>query len=191
VLHLKGRFVDEQGGAIAYYQRARPRDRDVLAGEQKHVQTLYEEKLEQAKEQLGDKLTPELKERIKERAAMFVSFEILAIRRGKLDASYWLGLIAYDQAQYPSALDYFNVRVLPLDRELAWAAGAHYNAARSLEAGGQRAKAIREYESSGGAGNLVRAAWLRELDGGKNKNKTGDEGKPEEEKIGEKKMDDK
>ena len=65
----------------------------MLAGEQKHVQTLYEEKLEQAKEQLGDKLTPELKERIKERAAMFVSFEILAIRRGKLDASYWLGLI--------------------------------------------------------------------------------------------------
>ncbi len=189
VLHLKGRLVDEQGGAIAYYQRARPRDRDVLAGEQKHVQALYGQMFEQAKEQLGDKLTPEVNERIKERAALLVNIELQAILQGKLDASYWLGLIEYDQGQYPSALDYFNFRVLPLDHELAWAAGAHYNVGRSLEAGGQRAKAIKEYESSGGAGNLVRAAWLRVLDSGKSK--IADEGKLEEKKIGEKKMEEK
>ena len=44
----------------------------------------------------------------------------------------------------------------------------------------------REYESSGGPGNLVRAAWLRELEGGKTK--IVEEKKPEEKKPGEKKM---
>jgi tetratricopeptide (TPR) repeat protein len=109
-------------------------------------------------------------------AAALITGELQAILGGKLDASYWLGLIEYDQGQYLSALDYFNVRVLKLDRNLIWAAGAHYNVARSLEAAGQRSKAIKEYESVGNPGNLVRARWLRELDGEK---------KPEEKKDAE------
>ena len=75
---------------------------------------------------------------------------------------------------YSSALDYFNFRVLPLDHELAWAAGAHYNVGRSLEAGGQRPRRSRSTSPADDAGNLVRAAWLRELDG--EKSKIADEG---------------
>ena len=88
-------------------------------------------------------------------------------RRGKIYASYWLGLIALDQGNYASAVDYFANRTLAAAPGSMWTPGAHYNLARSLEAGGQFQKAIDEYVGSTFsavyAGNLVRARWLKEL----------------------------
>ena len=37
--------------------------------------------------------------------------------QGKLDASYWLGLIEYEQGEYAAALDYFRVRTLQFEPE--------------------------------------------------------------------------
>ena len=99
------------------------RDRDVLADEPLRRRAHYANFVAQAKEQLGGKLTPEIDEKCKAGAVLFSKLDLQAILRGKLDASYWLGLIELDQGQYLSALDYFNVRVVKLDHNLAWAAG--------------------------------------------------------------------
>ena len=116
-----------------------------------------------------------------------------AIIQGKLAASYWLGLIQYEQGEFAAALDYFRVRTLQFGPSVFWATGAHYNIARTLEASGQRQKAIDAYETSiflrNDAGNLVRARWLKELDG--EKNKKAEEKKPEEKKSEEEKTEEK
>jgi tetratricopeptide (TPR) repeat protein len=193
VLHLKGK-LEEERGAIAYYQKARPRNRDVLAEESKHVQACYRELVTRWKDQHGGNLTPEIDQYCKREASLLIKFELDSIIGGKIDASYWLGLIQYDQGQYLSALDYFRVRVLQFGPEVPWAAGAHYNIARCYEASGRRSDAIIGYESSiflrNDAGNILRARWLKMLDGDKSPvekkaapDKKVDEKKPEAKKT--------
>lgn len=48
-------------------------------------------------------------------------------------ASYWLGLIAFEQGNYQVARDFFEKRVLQAASDSPWAQGARYNLARSLE----------------------------------------------------------
>jgi hypothetical protein len=94
--------------------------------------------------------------------------------RGKQDASYWSGLIAYQQGHYDAAIDYFATRTLQGAPRTAqgelnspWVFGAQYNLARTYEAAGETAKAIVVYErnasSPGYFGDLLRAKWLRSL----------------------------
>jgi tetratricopeptide (TPR) repeat protein len=84
----------------------------------------------------------------------------------KVHASYWLGLIAFEQAQYDSAIDYFTKRTLDTLPNGPWTPGAHYNLARTYEAKGQRAQAVAEYRagvfSPLECGNMIRARWLEE-----------------------------
>jgi len=187
ILHLKGRFSDERG-AIAYYQRARPMDRDLLEDAPRRKQAIVKSFKDQWKERTGNDPTDPVDEVIQRRASMIVEIELEAIGRGKLDASYWLGLIQYDQQQYASALDYFLVRVLRFGPEVPWASGAHYNIARCYEARGERPKAIDEYESSpylrNDPGNQLRARWLKSLDS--EKPPKPEAKKAEERRIGEK-----
>jgi tetratricopeptide (TPR) repeat protein len=165
VMHLKGRLFEENE-AVAYYQKARPPTQAVV-GELPRIATEWLGALSRHFKPDDRDFTAAESGWLKQKADLQAQQEVSAVLQGKLDASYWLGLIEFDQGQYLSALDYFNVRVLKLDRGLVWAAGAHYNVARSLEAAGQRAKAISEYESIGNPGDLVRARWLRELDSAK------------------------
>jgi TolA-binding protein len=85
---------------------------------------------------------------------------------GKLDASYWLGLIAFEQGSYASAVDYFYERTINFLPGNPLTHGALYNLARTFEAQGQREKAIELYqkdtESPGHYGNLLRGKWLSE-----------------------------
>jgi hypothetical protein len=162
IMHLKGRLFDEKE-AIACYQKARPRTQDMLKEMPKIAQDRMEWLVRQFKPEERD-LTPAEIDKLKQLAELQAQEIVDAILRGKLDASYWLGLIEFEEKEYPAALDYFNVRVVNLDHGLVWAEGAHYNVGRCLEANGQRAAAIKEYESSTNAANLVRARWLRELD---------------------------
>ena len=85
--------------------------------------------------------------------------------RGKQDASYWSGLIAYQRANYPTAIDYFARRTLELTPDSPWTEGARYNLARTFEAAGDTERAILMYASSAGSrgylGALLRAEWLK------------------------------
>jgi hypothetical protein len=96
--------------------------------------------------------------------------------RGKQDASYWLGLIAYQRQNYPSAIDYFTKRTLLFTPDGPWSDGARYNLARTFEAVGDVERAVLQYESNesspGYLGDLLRAKWLKK---GAEKKKTNGE----------------
>ncbi len=94
---------------------------------------------------------------------------------GKQDASYWLGLIVFEEAarggkddaarkNYEVALDYFQKRVLEQYPDGIWTSGARYNLGRTYEALGQNAEARAAYEADQGPqrhGNLLRARGLK------------------------------
>jgi tetratricopeptide (TPR) repeat protein len=86
-----------------------------------------------------------------------------AIRGGKLAASYWLGVASLERDNLDAAIDYFKDRVLAIDPESPWSEGARYNLARTYEALGRNADAIRTYQNTHGPqrpGNLWRARQL-------------------------------
>jgi len=196
IMHLKGKLFEEKE-AVAYYQRARPRTQSVFENIPRTATEYFETMSEKAEKARNGKLTPKENNELKQVAALWAQQAAAAYIQGKLDASYWLGLIQYDQGEYTAALDYFGVRTLQLSLQLdpqgigglqrLWAYGAHYNIARTLEAIGQPQKAINVYESidlRNDDGNLIRARWLKELEVAKNK-------KPEEKKAEEKKAEEK
>jgi hypothetical protein len=86
----------------------------------------------------------------------------------KLDASYWLGLVAAAQDNQPSAEDYFENRTLKALPGSFWTRGAMYNLGRVYEAWGKPQKAIELYrtevpQAPDRQGNLLRARWLESL----------------------------
>jgi len=85
----------------------------------------------------------------------------------KQHASYWLGLVAMEQRNYRSALDYLLNRVLRETPNGPWTHGAYYNAGRACEASGKSQQAIEYYFldnlAPGYHGNLLRARWLASL----------------------------
>ncbi len=88
------------------------------------------------------------------------------LMRGKQDATYWCGLIAYQRGDYDSAIDYFMHRILEDNVPSPWINGARYNLARAYEASGQTERAVLMYgldaSSPGYLGDLLRAKWLGE-----------------------------
>ncbi len=96
------------------------------------------------------------------------------LRLAKLDASYWLGLIAQVEGNYASAIDYLSKRTLLQSLENGpWNHGAHYNLARIYEAQHNYPRAIETYRVDPSdpeyAGHLLRARWLESLTAGKEK----------------------
>ena len=86
---------------------------------------------------------------------------------GKLDASYWLGLIAAQLGNQRAAVDYLAKRTVEFAPGGPRTYGAVYNLARIYEAGGEFQKAIKFYRANsrapGAHGNLLRARWLESL----------------------------
>ena len=70
------------------------------------------------------------------------------IYRIKLTASYWLGLIALDSADYSVAANYVGKRTLDAAPRGIWAPGARYNLARAYEAMGRRGNDPQQLEKA-------------------------------------------
>ena len=66
-----------------------------------------------------------------------------ACASGKQDASFWLGLVAFEQKNYASAIDYFSKRTLAAMPGGPWTHAARYNLAHTYEVSGRRQEAIR------------------------------------------------
>jgi tetratricopeptide (TPR) repeat protein len=79
-------------------------------------------------------------------------------------ASYWLGLLHYENGDYESAINWFLNRNLNGASQTIFASGARYNLGRSYEALGKFEEARQEYlkdTSPQKHGNLVRARKLQ------------------------------
>jgi hypothetical protein len=143
-LHFKGEYEGEQG-AKALYLNARPPERF-----------------------LEDfKLPPEIAQKIPaESRGKVEAAQILLMRAGKQNASYWIGLIFFEQKDYPNAIDFLAKRTLGGSKKSPWADAATYNLARTYEADGQLDKAIELLESDTASpqshGNRLRARWLKD-----------------------------
>jgi hypothetical protein len=94
---------------------------------------------------------------------------LVNILQGKQDATYWLGLIAYQRGNYNSAIDYLLKRTLEMHPDGPWGNGARYNLALAVEASGEIDRAVMMYQSDPDApdllGRLLRAKWLGEKEG--------------------------
>ena len=87
-----------------------------------------------------------------------------AILATKQVASLWLGLIAFEEQDYPVAIDYFAKRTLEAVPDGPWTASAQYNLGRAYEANGQLQQAIELYDDDDSPqrqGNVLRARRLK------------------------------
>ena len=81
----------------------------------------------------------------------------------KQDATYWLGLLSYDDGKFDVASDWFRHPELQ-DADSTWKSGASYNLARSLEAQQKPDEAIPLLEKDASPqqqGNKIRARELK------------------------------
>ncbi|MEX2092010.1 MAG: hypothetical protein WD971_05000, partial [Pirellulales bacterium] len=79
-------------------------------------------------------------------------------------ASYWVGLLLFDEGQLASAEDWLSDPRLVGAAGGKWAEGTRYNLARTYEAQGKNAEAIKLYEADTSPqrdGNRLRARWLK------------------------------
>ena len=67
-----------------------------------------------------------------------------ALRFAQRNARYWLGLITFEEGDYPAALNHFEARTLKAAPDGPWTHGARYNLARTHEAIGQSLRRLRE-----------------------------------------------
>ncbi|MBP86087.1 MAG: hypothetical protein CMJ64_05120 [Planctomycetaceae bacterium] len=83
--------------------------------------------------------------------------------QAKQHASYWLGLVQFDDGNLEAAAAWFKDRTLELSPNGPWTAGARYNLARTYEALGDYQQARELYledDSPQQHGNLIRAKLL-------------------------------
>jgi tetratricopeptide (TPR) repeat protein len=141
LLHFRGE-CDGETGAKHFYILARPGE-DQMADHVRELVQTYEEE--------NNRPAP-------------VQKYIAAVFRRKQDATYWLGLISYDEKEYTAAEDYFERLTLKVWPTGPWTDGARYNLARTYEADGRAADAIKIYEADDSPqrfGNHLRARRLK------------------------------
>ena len=164
VLYLKGKFTG-QDGATQYLQMARPSNQELAELENKLAKDHYEKALRAIQKQPDEQRSTAQKQAEAE-AANAAGMQTALLLRAKQDASYWLGLLAFQRANYSSAIDYLARRTLEVMPDGPWSSGARYNLARCYEAADEPAAAAELYQSDtdspGYHGNLLRARWLLE-----------------------------
>jgi hypothetical protein len=145
-LQFKGQYEGDQG-AKTQYLNARPPDQYI---------NQYK---------LSDQMIQKL--RIpRESVSRVEAAQTLIMRDAKHNATFWLGLIFFEQNDYPNAIDFFGKRVVEAAGNSPWVDAARYNLARAYEAEGNLPQAIALYESDTTSpqshGNRLRARWLKE-----------------------------
>ena len=143
-LTFKGAYDGEEG-AKRYYLQSRPPDSVID----------------------GYKLPAKVAQRYRpEDVSRIEATNVVTLRRVRQDSSYWLGLVVFQQQDYPTAVFFFNKGTLGESPNGPWTAGARYNLGRTYEATGELAKAIAEYEADASSpqsvGSRLRARLLKE-----------------------------
>jgi hypothetical protein len=154
MFHLRGEFEAEPPSldAKALYLDCRKPDREIDA-----IVSSPQLREQMIKRNANLKAHPEVLEKLLRQSQT-------AAQEAKRQATFWLGLVAYEQEDFGSAIDYLEKRTLAGGAQGRWANSARYNLARVYEATGQRAKAIALYEAGDSPqkhGNLIRARRLR------------------------------
>ncbi len=158
--HFRGIYADtdSEEGAKSYYLSCRVPDSDIaLMNDTKQFQQILGA--------VGQTLEDEQAQR-----QLLESLRTM-IRKSKEYASYWLGLIAFEEGKYEMAENYFLKRTLQAKPDGIWTQGARYNLARTHEQLGwindDSAQFVRarEYylldaDSPQAAGNQLRAQRL-------------------------------
>lgn len=162
VLFLKHQFTGPEG-AIRCLTAARKPQQE-LAQDEKDLADLYSKQhLEANRQRPANRRLPE--QQVIEMAKQRARFQISFPRRTKQHASYWLGLLKYEQKNYRLAAEYLFQKTLKAFPGGTWEHGVRYNLARTYEASGQHDKAVEYYLSDltapGYHGNLLRARWLK------------------------------
>jgi tetratricopeptide (TPR) repeat protein len=161
LLQFQGEF-DRQGrvrGAKAFFMDCRPPEEAF-----EHMRTDKGVQRELIK---MNRLPDVEDEKLMQRA---IEKQVTMVRRIKQNASYWLGLIAYEDGQYEAAINFFDQLTLQASPDGPWTNGARYNLARANEVVAQQTgatdkieRAIELYragQSPQRHGNLVRAKRL-------------------------------
>jgi hypothetical protein len=131
------------------------------------------------REDAGNQPLDEATDDHREAAAMYTSKEVRPTERqiertgssekrrvdstAKLDATYWIGLMSYDDGKFDVAEDWLSRPELMAD-DSPWASGARYNLARAHEAQSNfeaAAKLLEEDKSPQQHGNRIRARRLK------------------------------
>ena len=85
------------------------------------------------------------------------------MRSGKRTATYWIGLLQYDDGRYETAQSWLTQRVIDDSQDSRWDSAAVYNAARTAEKLGNDERAIELYKSEKNSrphGSRIRARLL-------------------------------
>lgn len=155
LLHLKGKLVGKDS-ASAWYQQSRPANED-MREELRKIVAQEEKRIAQMPE---DRRAAEIAQ-----IEALINLQVQLAQRTKLDATYWLALVAYEREKYASAKHYLEERVLPVDADRTWTAAARYNLGRVLERLGNVPAAIEVYRSDAPGlarpAMLLRAQWLQ------------------------------
>lgn len=161
-LHIAGKYTSDppEKGAKAYYLECRVPESQINRPK-------FDEQMREVLD-LPDAPLPDDPEFVQQ----FVNVQSARLRFFKRYASYWLGLIAFEEGRYDVAVDYLKTRTLEANPGGTFEDGARYCLARAYEAQGLRdndaeliQQAIEIYESNKSpqaAGNKLRAKWLRE-----------------------------
>jgi hypothetical protein len=153
VRHLEGKFTGDSN-AVQFYGKARLSDREIesLSGA--------------AKLQEGRLARPGSARDAEMVAASIAGLKAIAVL-ARQDASYWLGLAAFEQGKYDMASDYFSARTLAAYPDGPWTPGAKYNLGRVYETQKSYLQAIQQYRGTAGSaqsyGDQLRARWLEKL----------------------------
>ncbi len=159
IMHFRGQLSGEQG-AVHHYQLVRMPEQE--------LERLRRQQIEPMKHQLqtlanDPRVDPQQLQHLQAQAQQALS-HWKALLQAKQDATYWLGLAAYDRKDYETAIEYFRDRVLGRKDYRRWQDGARYNLARAYEAAGRYQEAIAAYNQDTSLqrhGSVLRALRLQ------------------------------
>ena len=145
----KARMLHFQGHHRAD-EDAREKNLDETADDHSQAIRLYSSKVVRPPDRTINEMTSVQKQKIYNEA--------------KANASYWVGLLLFDEGKFESAENWLHNPQLAAAADQPWTDGTRYNLARTYEAEGKTDDAVALYEKDASPqshGNRLRAKWLK------------------------------